>query len=348
MFRPILRSRFGFTLIELLVVIAIIAILISLLLPAVQQAREAARRTQCRNNLKQMGLALHNYHDVHKQFPPAKLNSGMRNANNSRAPKTADMAGGGALNTTGWVFLLPYLDLAPMYNQYDFTKPSSTTALYGNPLYADDSVNYPIISKKVPVFHCPSSEDDQRTNSPGQQVAYPLRNAWRTNYLFSTGNTEDRSAWYTYYNSNSYRYNISQQGVFGNNGAAKVAMITDGASNTVAIGEAVGGRYKTSINYGPWGLVGSHTCCHGRTYNGPANDLSHPNWAIYKNRWHINAPWNGRADRKHYAWVFSSIHEGGAHFLFADGAVKFLSENMDYPTFVWLNRIKSGQPVGQF
>ena len=111
------RSSKGFTLIELLVVIAIIAILIALLLPAVQQAREAARRTQCKNNIKQWGLALHNYHDTHRVMPPALLNSGRYN--------NASFHGPGVLNTTGWVFLLPFIDQSPMYNLYDFNAVSS-------------------------------------------------------------------------------------------------------------------------------------------------------------------------------------------------------------------------------
>ena len=71
-------------------------------------------------------------------------------------------------------------------------------------------------------------------------------------------------------------------------------------------------------------------------------------WDARRNEWHINVPWRRRADGRHYAWVFSSVHEGGAHFVFADGHATFLNENMDYPVFVWLNFIKDGQPVGDF
>jgi prepilin-type N-terminal cleavage/methylation domain-containing protein/prepilin-type processing-associated H-X9-DG protein len=342
------RSPQGFTLIELLVVIAIIAILIALLLPAVQQAREAARRTQCKNNLKQIGLALHNYHDVAKEFPPAKLNSGMRSTDTATAPRAADMEQG-VKNTTGWTFLLPYMDQAPMYNQYDFTAPASTSeGGYGNIVMVDsDLANADVVQTKVPILHCPSSEDDRRTNSAGQATAYALRNAWRTNYLFSTGYYEDRNGWYTLYTSSTH-HGVPAQGVFGNNGAARIANIKDGTSNVIAVGEAVGGLAKTSVNYGPWGLSGAHTCCHGRVLGGPPNDLSHADWALNSNRWAINKPWDGDTRGRHYAWVFSSVHEGGAHFLMADGSTRFISENIDYPTFVWLNRIKSNIVVGEF
>src|SRR5205823_7320640 len=113
---PLNRRRIvrGFTLIELLVVIAIIAVLVALLLPAVQQAREAARRSQCKNNLKQFGLALHNYHEMASRFPAALVGSGRV------APTTVGVAPV-TLNTTGWVMLLPYLDQMPAYNRYNFS-----------------------------------------------------------------------------------------------------------------------------------------------------------------------------------------------------------------------------------
>ncbi|MEZ6133148.1 MAG: DUF1559 domain-containing protein, partial [Planctomycetaceae bacterium] len=104
----------GFTLIELLVVIAIIAILIALLLPAVQQAREAARRTECKNKLKQLGLAFHNYHDTHNTFPAALYSSGRYNS-------AAYFSGNNTVkNVTGWQMILPYMDQAALYNQFDF------------------------------------------------------------------------------------------------------------------------------------------------------------------------------------------------------------------------------------
>jgi prepilin-type N-terminal cleavage/methylation domain-containing protein/prepilin-type processing-associated H-X9-DG protein len=339
-----LRRVRGFTLIELLVVIAIIAILIALLLPAVQQAREAARRSQCRNNLKQIGLALHNYHDVAGQFPPALINSG-RWTNEDGA--YAD-GGSGVLNTTGWALLLPYIDQQPMYNLYNFNACSSSSSPRAtSPVLGDDTVNHAVYSQRVPILHCPSAELDEFSRDVGTTEFYSMRNAQRTNYLFSTGEETDYSEMYTFYNNRTY-HGIPRQGMFGNNGAARIAMIRDGASNTIAVGEAVGGRAKTSTSYGPWGLNGTHTCCHGRTRNGPATNLAHSAWQNFQNEWHINIPWRGRADGRHYAWVFSSTHAGGAHFLMGDGRVEFLSENMDYPTFVWLNRIKSQQPVGDF
>jgi prepilin-type N-terminal cleavage/methylation domain-containing protein len=118
--------RRGFTLIELLVVIAIIAILMALLLPAVQQAREAARRSQCKNNLKQIGLAMHNYHDTFGVIPPGDLS-------------------GGYTRTSAFVSILSHIDQAPMYNLYDFNKPHT------------DIVNQQVVTQRIPTYLCPSA-----------------------------------------------------------------------------------------------------------------------------------------------------------------------------------------------
>lgn len=142
-------ARFAFTLIELLVVIAIIAILIALLLPAVQQAREAARRTQCKNNLKQLGLALHNYHDTHRCFPPNGV--------------------GNVTNTQTWsaqAFILPFLEGGALYNQIDFNVG------YGHP---NNTGAFHVSSTRIPVLLCPSDPNDRtRVTSAGAPEHYPL------------------------------------------------------------------------------------------------------------------------------------------------------------------------------
>ncbi|MCA8998995.1 MAG: DUF1559 domain-containing protein [Planctomycetaceae bacterium] len=130
------RRRTGFTLIELLVVIAIIAILIALLLPAVQQAREAARRTQCKNNMRQISLALHNYQSTFTVFPPGVIGtSGSRNANH--------------LLTTWLTLILPQLEQSAVYNQYDFN------------VRFDHANNADAVKQMLTVFVCPSQSDDQ-------------------------------------------------------------------------------------------------------------------------------------------------------------------------------------------
>ncbi len=339
-----MRSRLkrGFTLIELLVVIAIIAILIALLLPAVQQAREAARRTQCKNNLKQWGLALHNYHDVANVFPAALLSSGRYNSTTYYTGNTA------VKNVPGWIMLLPYIEQGNLYAQFDANLPASGSNPYGLPLQGNDAgvTNAPVTSARVAELECPSSPTAGETSSsnPGGQGFYDRDEARRTNYLFATGVFTDYNAPWKAYGGDIRR------GMFGNDGAAKIRDIKDGTSNTIAIGESIGGTYKTSTSYGPWGLQGLHTCCHGRVVSNSTTAVAVANTNVnsYERDWSINSAWQGRDDGKTYAWVFGSVHTGGAQFLMADGSSRFISENIDYRTFVLLNYIRDGQPIGEF
>ena len=139
------RARRGFTLIELLVVIAIIAILIALLLPAVQQAREAARRASCKNNLKQIGLALHNYHDVHSAFP-----SGWIGVTNEQ-PSVL-----GASGFAWGTMVLPYLDQGPLYGKFNLSNP------------LDASPNRALITQHLTVYQCPSDPKPETFKTPDQ------------------------------------------------------------------------------------------------------------------------------------------------------------------------------------
>lgn len=186
-----LRRR-AFTLIELLVVIAIIAILVALLLPAVQQAREAARRTQCKNNLKQWGLALHNYHDVFNVFPPALNNSGRYNST------TFYNANNRVQNTSGFVLLLPYIEQANAYQRYDFNQTGSLSNPYGLPIAGNTAanVNAAITGMSLPGLVCPSHPSGGEVSSSGittQTDFYSRENGHRASYAFATGSMTDYS-----------------------------------------------------------------------------------------------------------------------------------------------------------
>ena len=335
-----LGSRRGFTLIELLVVIAIIAVLVAILLPAVQQAREAARLSQCKNNLKQWGVALHNYHETHGVFPPALINSGRYN--------NATFYGGTnrVLNTTGWTLLLPFVDQGGLYNKYDFNVCSSVSSPYSHPVSGTDTTNVAVINTNLPILNCPShpSGGQEITSGAGTITDFYSRNrARRTSYAFSTGVFTDYDAPYDQTLSDIRR------GAFGNNGAARIRDLPDGTSNSILIGESWSGDdYKTASAYGPWGLSGTHTCCHGRLVSSSTTALTPATVAASANDWNVNAAYLADAKGRQYAWGFGGGHAGGAHFLMGDGAVVFLSENIDYLNLTRLGYTKDGSPVDPF
>lgn len=337
----------GFTLIELLVVIAIIAILIALLLPAVQQAREAARRTQCKNNLKQWGLALHNYHDTYNIFPPALNGSGRFN-------NAAFYSGGNVVqNTSGWVFLLPYIEQSAAYGLYNFNSTGSLSNPYGMPmaLPGNANVNVAVTSMKLAGLECPSHPQAGEVSSSGitnPADFYSRENARRASYGFNTGSMTDYSSSYAAYNGDI------RQGAFGNGGAARLRDLTDGTTNTILVGEAWGGaRYKTNAAFGPWGLTGTHTCCHLYTPSNSSSVLTIANITPYQ-QYKPNADYTfyttGVADplKRQYAWGYGSGHTGGIQVTLGDGSSRFISENIDLLTFWQLNYIHDGAVIGEF
>lgn len=336
------RMDRGFTLIELLVVIAIIAILIALLLPAVQQAREAARRTQCKNNLKQWGLALHNYHDVHNIFPPALHMSGrFRNA--------AFYSGNTKVqNTTGWVMLLPFVEQAGAYALYDFNQTGSLSNPYGQPMAGNTSLNpnVAVTSMALPALQCPSHPQGGEVSTAGATNPadfYSRERARRASYGFNTGVFTDYNASYSAYNGDI------RQGAFGNSGAARLRDLTDGTTNTILVGESWGGaRYQVSGSFGPWGLTGTHTCCHLRSLSNSSSALTVATIAPYVADFGVNKPYRNDALKRSYAWEYKSGHTGGVQVTLGDGSSRFISENIDQLTFVRLNYIHDGQVIGEF
>lgn len=322
MTRLVSRKR-GFTLIELLVVIAIIAILIALLLPAVQQAREAARRSQCKNNLKQLGLALHNYHETFSVMPPAHIGR-------CTTPR---------LMASGLTMLLPYLDQSNLYNQYNSsgcaTTHSSISTGAGTLSAGDDPVtngNAAVVKTLVTVFLCPSDSGTDFISSPTSSYGISATNTGtggaKTNYDFIT---------ITPYNSceNWAGTTATSRCMFGDNSKCRLDDVKDGTSNTMMVGETTRNVYNGGTN--AWGYRG-HVMVGLNLVSYPINRF-----------WYSSAVPQQQPQGKLGSWAYAgSLHTGGAHFTLADGSVRFISENIDTTTRQNLARMADGNVLGEF
>ncbi|QDT64695.1 DUF1559 domain-containing protein [Calycomorphotria hydatis] len=339
---PSISRRIGFTLIELLVVIAIIAILIALLLPAVQQAREAARRSQCKNNLKQLALAMHNYHDNFNTFPPGVCMkesrvAGVSQANlcNTTPSGNLDQFGATIWNDwTGWTwnaFLLPYLEQANLYKTIDVSTNSEQFVYsINNQSDATEAAKYAEVTTPISVYRCPSDPspdifpfvwflgltgNGQWTGSHSSAVQMPT-----TNYVAVHSNQGGvpTSNW----PCNSKDSAESHSGIFGLNSRTRIRDITDGTSNTLLLGErAFDWRGNPNDSDQQWGSA----CLFIGRYN--ANSVMNSVWAGSGgiNTFSTSTTWSSNAGKIN----FTSMHVGGAQFAFADGSVHFLSENID-------------------
>lgn len=314
-----LSAKRGFTLIELLVVIAIIAILIALLLPAVQQAREAARRSTCKNNMKQLGIALHNYHETHRIFPQMQVEN-IRNL--VYDPPNAE-------SYLGWnVMLLPFMDQTNIYNQINMNGP------WRESVTPYTVAQLSLFQTPIASLACPSDPADGRNPNVG--------NFGKSNYV----------GLYSCYRLLPGTTTISGVTSAWNNHEAKnMKSFRDGLSNVLLLGErTTEGGYSgavwpgsnavnnaTSGNYGSWEY---HTAV-VRTFQGwsTASDQALSSYYMI----------NGKSNTGSInAWGLSSSHEGGCHFLLGDGAVRFISENVNGDTLIFLCGIDDKNVVGEF
>ena len=300
------QKRRGFTLIELLVVIAIIAILIALLLPAVQQAREAARRSQCRNNLKQLGLAFHNYHDNFLMMPTGYFRESNYNM--------------------GWVSrILPYIDQAPLYN--------SITSISGEinaiaPYRTASVGTRQEFTTPLQVILCPSSE------LGSMAPAHP--DVGMNAGLHYRGNGGSVDVGLVSGSSSSRHYTTS--GVLYPRHTTRIRDITDGTSNTFLLGELSSALNGWGAING-WNDMGPWTW--GSFYYGDSDgylmiDTKATQYPI------------GSSTHTQYGVSWRSAHVGGAHLLFCDGRVQFLSASMNLDTLKGLATRSTGEVIGEY
>ncbi|MFO0863239.1 MAG: DUF1559 domain-containing protein [Gemmataceae bacterium] len=319
-----MRRRSGFTLIELLVVIAIIAVLIALLVPAVQKVREAAARAQCQNNLKQIGLACHGYHDTYKRLPPGAAN---------------DMAPFGTATGSQWgsswmVYILPYIEQGPIYNQWQFTGHSG----YVN------SANIALVANKtIPIYRCPSSvlpdfAPRGGTGGPLMVVSYTgIAGSAITpgsSGTYSQGCCAGAGSW------------ASDTGIFFAGSKVKMTDITDGTSNTWMVAEQsdhVRDGNRAPITSGYTAQLGNSGAMYGWTMGAQHNqgggqsgwgDGRHFNCTSV--RYQINktgfnngaAVADGINNDAGGNFPINSGHTGGVNILVGDGTVRFFTDSL--------------------
>lgn len=330
-----IRARRGFTLIELLVVIAIIAILVALLLPAVQQAREAARRSQCKNALKQIGIALHSYHDVHNTMPPGYVSRGV----SSTDPASAETGPGFSWGT----MVLPFADATTLYETFDFS------------LDAGEPNNLANGQTSLPFYRCPSDPSQERftmKDSSGATITDTLGNPLElatSNYVGIIG----------YGSLSMTPGNPAGPGILYRNSRVQFRDITDGTSNTIMAGERASEHQFDASN--PTMKVAANSTWYAAipgiaprsagmmmmpmmTEASPSLILGHVGQPAMMGM----MPMHNVHNNTNHIVHFSSRHVGGSHFLLADGHVIFLSETIAYDTFRYLGTRNDGEQLGQF
>jgi prepilin-type N-terminal cleavage/methylation domain-containing protein/prepilin-type processing-associated H-X9-DG protein len=324
------KQQVGFTLVELLVVIAIIGVLVSLLLPAVQAAREAARRMQCSNNLKQYGLALHNYHDTYRTFPMGGV-GGWAEQEHYKLSWQAR--------------ILPFLEQNSLFDMIDWTKINPADHILAD--------GRPLLSAAIPTARCPSDVSPMHVDSGGIS-------RFQGSYTGSLGSQSTPSAngacnvWQQFMeplpnnathgdaNTKAELSGMFSRGLWGRAVPINFSDVRDGTSNTIHVGEALS-NCQSHRQWGFYHYDGMNNA-HASTVV-PINNMTTCDMAPLSRVTHpdcrANSNWN-------FAWGFKSYHPGGAQFLFVDGSVQFLAETINHQTYQWLGGRADGNVVSDF
>jgi prepilin-type N-terminal cleavage/methylation domain-containing protein/prepilin-type processing-associated H-X9-DG protein len=338
MFLSSFRSnRRGFTLIELLVVIAIIAILIGLLLPAVQKVRDAAARMSCQNNMKQLGLALHSFHDANNRMPPGG------------GDDTSPFGNGGSSWGSSWkVYILPNIEQNNIFQRWQFNNGSGWT----------NANNATLINKiTIKTYRCPASTLPDFT--PGTTDSNGIAFQMYTTYVGVAGTSIDNPV-----NTNLACCEGSGpinggSGILCTNCQTKMTDITDGTSNTILVGEQsdfIRDNNNQPIMSGTWPVTsqGPHGWMMGAGGGGVGAANGERQFNITTVRWPINqrglgaSASNGTNFNSGSNFPFTSTHSGGANMLFADGSVKFLTTSTSLPILQALSSKNRGEVLPNF
>jgi prepilin-type N-terminal cleavage/methylation domain-containing protein len=311
--------RQAFTLTELLVVFAIVSLLLALLLPAVQQAREAARRTECRSQLHQIGIALHNYHSTYNTLPP-----GVVTRRSASASSNCNL--GGSANQDSFapwtVLLLPYLDNSPLYFGFDLSG-----SFFGLKHPPAPAVNELPQIRRMPVFECPSDPNSGPRNAS-------------CSYFGVQGGGEKADCTATgIFSGRVFFYN----GTFYNNSRTRLDAITDGTSQTAIVGET---RYLQLEGFDP-NFRGTWASSAWTVSNGGASSSCYVTLAAAMDTINSSAKdpsldWTLDEQSR----LFGSWHEGGCHFLLGDGSVRLVSENISRTVYHGLGARNDGYVIG--